>query len=97
VRLDVTNTGHRAGSTVAQVYVADPAAAGEPPIQLKGFQRVSLRPGQTRPVTLRLDSRAFSVWDSAAQRWTATPGRYTIRAGGSSADLPLSASLPLSG
>ena len=97
VRLDVTNTGHRSGSTVAQVYVADPAAAGEPPIQLEGFQRVSLKPGRTHQVTLRLDSRAFSVWDSAAQRWTVTPGRYTIRAGGSSADLPLSASLPLSG
>jgi beta-glucosidase len=90
VRLDVTNTGRRAGSTVAQVYVADPAAAGEPPVQLKGFQRVSLSPGRTRRVTLRLDSRAFSVWDSDAQRWTVTPGTYTIRAGGSSADLPLS-------
>jgi beta-glucosidase len=96
VSLTVTNTGHRAGSTVAQLYVADPVATGEPPIQLKGFQRVSLDPGQTRRLTLQLDRRAFSVWDTAAQRWTVTPGRYTIRAGSSSADLPLAAVLSLS-
>src|SRR5581483_8965948 len=75
VGVDVTNTGRRAGSDVVQVYVAAPASAGEPPRQLNGFQKVTLRPGQTKHVTLRLDRRAFSVWDSTDQRWSVAGGR----------------------
>src|SRR5207253_2257751 len=45
VSFTVTNTGKRQGSEVAQVYVGAPAASGEPPKQLKGFQKVSLEPG----------------------------------------------------
>jgi len=51
VTATVTNTGSRAGTDVAQLYVADPAAAGEPPHQLKGFQRVTLNPGASATVT----------------------------------------------
>ena len=91
VSVDVTNTGTRAGADVAQVYVDDPAAAGEPPLQLKGFQKVSLRPGQTTRVCLQLDRRAFSVWDTASQSWRTVPGEYHVRVGDSSANLPLSA------
>ncbi len=50
VSAKVTNTGHVAGSDVAQLYLGDPAAAGEPPRQLKGFQKVTLRPGQSTTV-----------------------------------------------
>jgi beta-glucosidase len=89
VSVDVTNTGARAGADVAQVYVTEPASAGEPPVQLKGFQKVMLRPHQTRRVTVRLDARAFSVWDTAAQAWTVVPGVHQVRVGGSSVDLPL--------
>ena len=89
VGVDVTNTGRRAGSEVAQVYVADPSAAGEPPKQLKGFQKASLRPGETKHLTFKLDQRAFSIWDSAAQQWTTVHGQYGVYVGGSSRDLPL--------
>jgi beta-glucosidase len=95
VGVDVTNTGRRAGSDVVQAYVGDPAAAGEPPRQLKAFQKVTLRPGQTRHVTLSLDRRAFSTWDSAGQRWTALPGRYRIAVGDSSRDLPLAGAVTI--
>jgi beta-glucosidase len=95
VGFDVRDTGSRTGAEVAQVYVSDPASAGEPPRQLKGFAKVTLRPGQVRHVRLTLDRRAFSVWDSAAQRWTVPGGRYTIAVGDSSRDLPLSASVTL--
>jgi beta-glucosidase len=91
VGVDVTNTGTRAGADVAQVYVTDPAAAGEPPLQLKGFQKVQLRPGRTRHVTLHLDQRAFSVWSTPAQAWTTVAGTYQVRVGDSSANLPLHA------
>ena len=45
VSVKVKNTGSRAGAEVAQVYVEFPASAGEPPLQLKGFDKVSLQPG----------------------------------------------------
>ncbi|HEY3716491.1 MAG TPA: glycoside hydrolase family 3 C-terminal domain-containing protein [Jatrophihabitantaceae bacterium] len=89
VGVDVTNTGTRTGSEVAQVYVADPAAAGEPPTQLKGFQKVTLAPGQTKHLRLTLDQRAFSTWDPAAQQWTTRDGRYRVFVGDSSRNLPL--------
>jgi beta-glucosidase len=88
VGVDVTNTGPRAGAEVAQVYVADPAATGEPPTQLKGFQKVTLDPGQTKHLTFTLDERAFSTWDPAAQQWTTHDGRYGVLVGDSSRNLP---------
>ena len=91
VGVDVTNTGTRAGTEVAQVYVTDPATAGEPPRQLKGFQKVTLQPGQTRHLMFTLDERAFSVWDATAQQWTTVVGRYRVSVGDSSRNLPLSA------
>ena len=87
----VTNTGKRAGAEVAQVYVSDPAAAGEPPQQLKAYQRTELRPGQSAPVTLTLDDAAFSYWSTDTGSWQIAPGTYSIRVGDSSADEPLSA------
>ncbi|GHG25230.1 MULTISPECIES: glycoside hydrolase family 3 C-terminal domain-containing protein [Amycolatopsis] len=89
----VRNTGPRAGAEVAQLYLGFPAAAGEPPRQLKGFERVTLAPGQARRVTIRLDARAFSVWDTAAHAWQPTRGTFTVSAGGSSRSLPVQAPL----
>jgi beta-glucosidase len=97
VSFDVTNTGRRAGAEVAQVYVAAPSSAGEPPRQLKGFAKVNLQPGQTRRVTLTLDRRAFAAWDTAARRWTTARGRYQILVGDSSRDQPLRASVAVGG
>jgi beta-glucosidase len=91
--VDVTNTGRRTGADVVQVYVAAPASAGEPPRQLRGFAKVTLRPGQTRHVEVTLDPRSFSIWDTSAGRWATVPGRYTVFAGDSSRDLPLSRTL----
>ncbi|MFU8854900.1 glycoside hydrolase family 3 C-terminal domain-containing protein [Micromonospora sp. SL1-18] len=91
VGVDVTNTGARAGAEVAQVYLSYPQQAGEPPIQLKRFQKVALEPGQTRHLTFHLDQRAFSIWHTDAQAWTTVKGSYTVRVGDSSANLPLQA------
>jgi len=89
VSLDVTNTGARAGAEVVQVYVASPPYAGEPPKQLRGFVRVRLRPGETERVGIALDPRAFSIWDTKANRWAVIGGKYEILVGDSSRDLPL--------
>jgi beta-glucosidase len=90
----VTNTGGRAGADVAQVYVSDPPAAGEPPQQLKAFQKVFLRPGQSSTVTVDLSSSAFDYWSTSTSSWQVEPGNYTIRVGDSSAHDALTAVLP---
>lgn len=91
--LDVANTGSRAGAEVVQVYVGAPTEAGEPPKQLEAFAKVSVGPGQTQHLTMKLDSRAFSIWDKSLNRWTTVPGRYELFAGTSSRDLPLRTSV----
>ncbi len=93
VSAGLTNTGRRAGADVAQLYVGDPASTGEPAEQLKGFQRVTLRPGQTRRVSFTLDRSAFAWWNG---QWTVTPGTYTLMVGDSSANLPLIAHVAVS-
>ncbi|HEY7430924.1 MAG TPA: fibronectin type III-like domain-contianing protein, partial [Streptosporangiaceae bacterium] len=97
VRLSVTNTGRAAGAETVQVYVGDPATAGEPPKQLKGFRKVLLRPGQTRQVSVPLDRDAFGYWDSPSRSWAIAPGSYRIMVGNSSASLPLRAAVQLTG
>jgi beta-glucosidase len=91
VGVDITNTGQRAGADVVQIYAASPVSAGEPPKQLKGFEKVTLQPNQTQHVTLTLDARAFSIWDVNANKWTVAPGDYQILAGDSSRNVPLHA------
>ena len=89
----VCNTGGPAGAEVAQLYVGFPAAAGEPPKQLKGFQKLSLAAGACGGVGFPLTAADLSVWDVAAQAWTLTPGRYTLSVGSSSRDVRLTGSL----
>jgi beta-glucosidase len=95
VSVDVTNTGPRAGADVVQVYVAFPATAGEPPRQLKAFEKISLNPGETKHVTLPLDERAFSIWNTPQNKWTGVAGAFTISVGDSSRNLPLHADLTI--
>ena len=93
----VTNTGTRAGTDVAQLYLGDPAAAGEPPRQLAGFQRVTLGPGQSARVSFAVTPRDTWWWDQAAGGWSQTAGTYQVYAGDSSAlsGLPLRGSFRL--
>jgi beta-glucosidase len=87
----VTNTGKTAGSTVAQAYLQFPAAAGEPPLQLKAFAPVTLAPGQSRTVALTLPTSAFEAYLTGG--WQTLSGNYTLFVGSSSADLPLRTTL----
>jgi beta-glucosidase len=87
----VTNTGSRAGSDVAQLYVGFPASTGEPPRDLEGFNRVTLAPGQSAPVSFTLTPQQLSWWSDSANGWTESPGSYGVYVGDSSAlaNLPL--------
>ena len=91
VSATVTNTGQVAGSDVAQLYLDDPAAAGEPPRQLKGFQKVTLQPGQSTTVRFTLTGQDLSYWDDAANGWVLPDGGFGVYVGDSSAlaNLPL--------
>jgi beta-glucosidase len=93
VTATVTNTGSAAGSDVAQLYLGDPAGAGEPPRQLVGYQRVTLAPGQSTQVTFDVTPRDTWWWDQAAGGWSQTAGKYQVYVGDSSA----LANLPLQG
>src|SRR6202453_2889054 len=91
VSATVTNTGKVAGSDVAQLYLNDPAAAGEPPRQLKGFQKVTLKPGQSTTVHFTLSGQDLSYWDDTANGWVLPDGTFGVDVGDSSAvaNLPL--------
>lgn len=85
VSVEVTNTGQRVGDEVVQLYLRDDDASVVRPVrELKGFRRVSLRPGETQTVrfTLRPDDLAFYGLD---MRRVVEPGAFTLWAGGSSA------------
>jgi beta-glucosidase len=96
VTATVTNTGSRAGADVAQLYVRDPAASGQPPEQLQGFQRVYLQPGASRQVTFRLTQQNLQYWNTRKNGWATSTGSYGISVGDSSANLPLAGSLRVS-
>ncbi|MBS0366954.1 MAG: glycoside hydrolase family 3 C-terminal domain-containing protein [Proteobacteria bacterium] len=98
VSFDVTNTGARAGVAVPQLYIA-PARApvARPPLELKGFTRVSLASGEKRHLTLPIGPRAFAWYGARSHGWQITPGTYGIRVGDSSAHILLSADLTVPG
>jgi beta-glucosidase len=89
VRFVVKNTGSRAGAEIAEVYVALPRDAGEPPKRLAGWSKVHLNPGESREVSLPINARELSIYDESIDAWKQLPGRYTFMVGGSSKDLPL--------
>src|SRR4029077_2039079 len=79
VSFDVTNTGARAGADVAQVYVSEKAPkVPRPPKELKGFKKVALQPGETTHVSVALDRRAFSYYDTRGAGWRAEAGEFEI-------------------
>ena len=81
----IHNTGHVAGKEIVQLYVSQVSPAMfRPKIELKGFVKVELQPGETKEVTIPLDKRAFEVYSTAAQDWVTAPGTYKILVGASS-------------
>jgi beta-glucosidase len=110
VTATVTNTGSRSGADVAQLYIGDPSGTGEPPWQLKDFQRVNLSAGASTTVTFSVPVHDLTYWagpgastypsawsgpDPDGGGWTAPAGTYAIGVGDSSANLPLTGSLTL--
>jgi beta-glucosidase-like glycosyl hydrolase len=95
VTATVTNTGSVAGSDVAQMYVGDPAASQDPPEQLRGFDRVTLNPGQSATVTFPLTVHDLASYSAADNQWEAQAGAYSIKVGDASNSLSLTGSTSL--
>jgi beta-glucosidase len=90
VSVKVTNTGNVAGKEVVQLYVRDvESRLVRPHKELKGFQKVSLWPGESQVVTFHLNSRAFSYYDPYRGGWVAEPGAFEILVGAASNDIRL--------
>ncbi len=97
VSVEVTNTGQRRGAEVVQLYVRDEqASVARPLLELRGFQRVELRPGETRMVEFTLNPEQFAYTD-AHNRRVIEAGAVRLWVGRSAADLALSATFELSG
>jgi len=91
VSFDVNNTGQSAGAEVAQLYLAFPPSAGEPPLQLKGFRKTRvLSPGESQRIALTLRARDLSIWDNGTHGWAKVEGLFGVHVGSSSRDLRLS-------
>jgi len=85
VSVDVTNAGARAGDEVVQLYVHDRVSRVTRPVQeLRGFQRVTLKQGETRTVTFDVDTRTLGYY-GPAMKWVVEPGTFDLMLGGSSA------------
>lgn len=90
VSVDVTNTGDRAGKEIVQLYVSDQTqAVRRPEKELKGFEKVTLNPGETKTVTFTLDKRSFAWYSTDLHDWYAASGEYEILIAASSRDVRL--------
>lgn len=96
---DVKNTGTVAADEIAQVYLS-PTSADQPirPIQLQGFARISLQPGETKTVRMKLFTEQLGYYSNNGQRqWNVSPGSYLVKIGASSADIRLQQQVTLKG
>ncbi len=84
--VDVANTGQRDGTEVVQVYIRNLSDSEGPLKSLRGFQRVSVKAGQTERVTITLPQQSFEFFDPATNTMRVKPGRYELLYGNSSAD-----------
>ena len=94
--VNVKNTGSREGAEVVQLYVHDDKASVERPYkELKGFAKVSLKPGESRDVEITIDRRALSFWDETTNGWKVEPGKFTILVGNASDNLTLKTNIKI--
>lgn len=84
----VTNTGKRTGAEVVQLYIGDEESSLPRPIkELKGFEKVTLNPGEERTVRFTITPEELKYFDDAKHAWVVEPGRFTAHVGVSSADI----------
>ncbi|MGK9477119.1 beta-glucosidase [Melioribacter sp. OK-6-Me] len=96
VSFDITNAGNYDGAEIAQLYVKDiESSILRPEKELKGFQKVYLKKGETKKVTIELTKKELSFWDTQTGNWKAEAGDFDILIGASSRDIKLKTKLTL--
>jgi beta-glucosidase len=86
VSIDVQNTGSVAGDEVVQLYTHQRSGSASRPVrELKGFRRITLKPGEKQTVTLQLNTHDLGFWSTQARRWSIEPGLFDLWVGTSSA------------
>lgn len=93
ITVDILNNGPVDGAEVAQLYVAFPAAANEPPKLLRGFSKTQIGNGATATVSFTLTAQSLSIYDVTQMGWVLTPGTYTLMVGSSSRDIRVTGTL----
>ncbi len=97
VSVNVKNTGAVAGKEIVQLYVSDKTGVEvRPEKELKGFEKVDLKAGESKTVSFKLDKRSFAFWNTEINDWYAPSGSYEIKIGASSCDIRLSCEVDLS-
>lgn len=87
VSVTVTNTGERAGTETAQLYIRDLVASVSRPVQqLRGFQQLSLSPGESRRITMKLKEEDLRFYNPE-MKWVSEPGRFHVMVGGNSVEV----------
>jgi beta-glucosidase len=84
VRVTLKNDGVKAGAEVVQVYATLPAETNEPPKRLVAWQKVYLLPGEARQVTIPVQNKRLSIWNTATHAFETVAGSYGLLVGGSS-------------
>jgi len=88
VNVDITNSGTRAGDEVPQLYVhQEQCPVKRPAKELRGFQRISLQPGETNTVTFPLPAAKLAYWDETTHGFVVRPGMFDVMLGASSGDI----------
>ena len=94
VKFKVTNIGEKEGAEVAQVYVNDvESSVKRPVIELRGFEKVRLMPGESKEVTINLDKKSFAFYSDEENSWIVEDGKFNILIGSSSTDIRLEESI----
>jgi beta-glucosidase len=95
VQFTLTNTGPVAGEEVAQLYLRDPVASTVRPLkELKDFQKVALKPGESKTLTFTVDKNKLSFYNQQLE-WVAEPGEFRLMVGSASDDIRLSGQVEL--
>lgn len=82
VSIDVENAGKYTGDQVVQLYTHQRAGSASRPVrELKGFRRVTLKPGERQTITLKLDTKGLGFWSSQTHQWAIEPGMFDIWVG----------------
>ena len=90
VTFKVSNTGNKEGSEVVQLYINDyESSLKRPALELKGFEKISLLPGEEKEVIINLNKKSFAFYSEDENSWIVEPGKFNILVGASCTDIRL--------